>query len=375
MSLTSELSDPGSPLAAWCAETFVGTPAVVEQVVAATRDVTPVRPVSRDVSGRHWAEIGGAWGQRLADLVQPAPPYYALLGMIRAGWVSWGWAHQQAARYPTHRDLPEEFRARALGIRPAVSTWLDLGADPTTGTGEASTAGQVWTELLERARAYLAAHARTGELGSPGAEAGLARTSWVLSACEDTYRSGVVDERLSRLFDSGRSPSVEQLRGLAPDEQVAELVALGRQLQLAALKEMRDLAGNPAPGQALGIAGPTIVPGWADADLLLGPTTPTDARGATLIDVKTVISLRDPERVARWIWQILLYAWLDTADLYRIRRVGLLLARHGVLITWPLARLVDQLLSRRNAGEHHRDQARDLAGRLITATGARFPIA
>lgn len=376
MSLTSELADPRSILTRWCAERFRRTPAVVDQVAAAVRDVRPVRPKAREVTGRHWAEIGGAWGQRLAELVQPAPPYYALLGMLRAQWVSWAWAHRQAAQYPTHQQLPEQYLTRALALRPAVTTWLDLDYlstdDGTTGSAAAEDA---WGELLARTRAYLAQHAPPGRLGSAGAEAGLARSCWLLSACEDLYRSGAVDERLDRLVAGGARPSVAQLRGLPGEDQVAELVELAGQLHsTGALWELRKLAGSPGDGQPLGIASPTIVPQWADADLLLGPDPAADDQGTTLIDVKTVVSVRDTGKVGRWLWQALLYAWLDTADLYRIRRVGLLLARHGVLITWPVDELTEQLLGRRDAGDRDKDQAVAIAGRIITGHGLRFPV-
>ncbi|MHA6631833.1 hypothetical protein ACU61A_40925 [Pseudonocardia sichuanensis] len=89
---------------------------------------------------------------------------------------------------------------------------------------------------------------------------------------------------------------------------------------------------------------------WADGDLLLPANAPAGAAGdqraeTVLLDVKTVISLHDPDRVGRWLWQLLGYAWLDTPDRYRIRAVGLYLARHGTLITWPVAELADALLA------------------------------
>lgn len=372
MSLTTELHTPNSVLARWCAEVFVRTDAVVEQVCAAARDVRPVRPQARQVPGRHWAEIGGAFGRRLADLVQPAPPYYALSGILRARWGSPAWAHQQAAQYPTHRGLPAEYQGRALHLRPAVGTWLDLSglAEPDEPLPAAAA---TWTDLLGRTRAYLARHAPVGALGTPGVEAGLARSAWLLSVCEGIRRSGMVDDRLARMFDT-TTPSTEQLRGLVDAHQVAELVELAARLQSSgALWEFRKLAGSPTAGQALGIAGPTIVPTWAEGDVLLG-ADPDSAAGATLIDVKTVISLRDPQKVARWIWQVLLYAWLDTADVYRVRTVGLFLARHGVLLTWPVPQLVAELLGRADTGDRYRDQARAIAGQLIADAGLQWPI-
>ena len=109
---------------------------------------------------------------------------------------------------------------------------------------------------------------------------------------------------------------------------------------------------------------------WADGDLLTPTAGPAAAGGPmVLLDVKTVISARDPERVARWLWQLLAYAWLDTHDRYRIRAVGLYLARHGALITWPLDWFTAALLD----NPHPADVAgaapafRRLAERVITA--------
>ena len=70
------------------------------------------------------------------------------------------------------------------------------------------------------------------------------------------------------------------------------------------------------------------------------PAHPAPGGGMALLDVNPVISLLDPERVARWLGQLLAYAWLDATDRYRIRAVGLHVARHGVLATWPLGHYV-----------------------------------
>jgi hypothetical protein len=121
-----------------------------------------------------------------------------------------------------------------------------------------------------------------------------------------------------------------------PDHQVAELVELviraGRAEVFARLAD--------------GISGPVFVEHWADGDLLM-PSHTTVAIGGDdmmLLDVKTVTSARDPDRVARWLWQLLGYAWLDPTDRYRIRSVGLYLARHGALCRWPRGRFAAALL-------------------------------
>ncbi|NIH81418.1 hypothetical protein [Amycolatopsis viridis] len=87
------------------------------------------------------------------------------------------------------------------------------------------------------------------------------------------------------------------------------------------------------------------------------PGSPELDEHATLIDVETVVSVRGTAKVGRWLWQVLLHAWLETTELYRIRRVGLLLARHGVLITWPVDEQTEPLLGRRDAGDRDKDQA------------------
>jgi len=117
------------------------------------------------------------------------------------------------------------------------------------------------------------------------------------------------------------------------------------------------------------VAAPTLVPGWADGDLLVGTAEET-----TLIDVKTVISVTDPDRVGRWLWQILAYAWLGTHDLHRIRSVGLYLARHGA----PSCRGAEHLRRASwtpTCGTRTHEQFLALARRAIRAEGGQFPIA
>ena len=204
MSLTGQILR--GELGRWCAATFVGTPRAVDQVVNAARASgrRPVRPVG-DVPAQHWADVGGAFGQRLADIVDPAPPYGALLGLVQAGWMSWQDAHAHAAAYPSHEDLSGEHRDRALSMRRTPDGWMDLGATRDVRDVDQA-AAEVFGELLERTRAYQAAHAPAGVVAPAGVEAGLARSAWVLGVCEGVHRSGDVDERLvSVLRSRGRA--------------------------------------------------------------------------------------------------------------------------------------------------------------------------
>lgn len=262
---------------------------------------------------------------------------------------------------PRHAD-PDQ-RRRALELRLTRQGWADLGPPLDPGT-PAGTANPVLAELLSRTRNYLARHAPRGRVGTAGAEAGLARVCWLLSAFENVYRSGQIPEEVAALFHHG-PPSVEQLRAAAPEPVVTELVALVRQLRsTGALAQLRQTADDPAAGQPLGIAGPVLVHHWADGDLLIGHM---------LRDVKTVVRLDDLQRTARWLWQILAYAWLDTEDRYRIRSVGLYLARHGQLVTWGLECFADHLLGGAGRADRGRREFLDLARQVIAAEGARPP--
>ncbi|MDN5749321.1 MAG: hypothetical protein L0H64_12520 [Pseudonocardia sp.] len=89
-----------------------------------------------------------------------------------------------------------------------------------------------------------------------------------------------------------------------------------------------------------------------------------------LLDVKTVLSVRDPDRVGRWLWQLLGYAWLDHDDAHHIRGVGLYLARHGALITWPLDEFAAALLDDADVPAA-RAEFRELAARAWAAESGR----
>ncbi|HYS41640.1 MAG TPA: hypothetical protein VEO01_38980 [Pseudonocardiaceae bacterium] len=367
MSLTSQLRD--GELGAWCKARFTGSADLAGQVGLATRDRRAVAPIGRP-AGRHWAAIGGAFGARIAALVQPAPPYYALFGLVNAGLVRRSWADDQAARYPTHSALPPH--DRMLDLRPTVAGWFDLDPTGEFDSGEPDSrsgfpAEPVLADLLDRTRAYFAQHAPPGRVGTKGAEIGLARSCWLLEIFESVYRSGQVHE-IHQLFRPG-VPSLAELRGTASEVVVTELAALAEQLTtLDAVGTLRRLAGGPPAGQPLGIAAPAFVNHWADGDVVL-----TGPSGSTLLEVKTVLKTGDRPRATQWLWQLVAYAWLDVADRYQIRDVGFYFARHGALVTWPLDDLVDRLLDGHGQADARREFDR-VAARVIEAEGARLPI-
>lgn len=343
MSLTSQIK--GGTVGRWAAVRFHGARELVGQVQAVAAEAgRPVRPTGQ-VDRDHWAQVGGVFGARLAAFVEPAPPYGSFLGAQRLGAVRPAWAQGQAGAYPTHQDHPEAHE-RGLELRPSPSGWLDLGGIPPTG-GPIGSAEVVLGEFLARARAFHAQHAPTGSIGTPGAEAVLARVYWVVSALEDYYRGGSMDAQVMELLVGPRAASsVEELLAAAPDHVVAEVVELVRRAHVSgSLATLQQAAGLPPAGSALGHASPVFVHQWADGDLIV-----SDGATSTLLDVKTVIRVDDIDRVARWLWQVAGYVALDRADRWRIRTVGLYLARHGAIVTWPVEDLLAGMAGVDHAG-------------------------
>ncbi|WP_147460001.1 hypothetical protein [Actinokineospora cianjurensis] len=185
---------------------------------------------------------------------------------------------------------------------------------------------------------------------------------WLVSAFEDAYSSGDPGS----LGDVvGASSSVDALRSVAPAAGVEELVDLARLLhESGSLDRLRGLAGGSGQEHALGWAGPVFAHHWADGDLVIGDT---------LLDVKTVIRTDDLERACRWLWQLLGYAWLDVHDRWRIRAVGLYLARHGLVPTWPADEFAARLLGGRSVNQlQARDEFLAIATHVLTADGSQL---
>jgi hypothetical protein len=306
VSLTSQLHH--GVLGDWCAASLLGTAVLVDQVQAAVVGRWPVRPVGK-VDGEHWARIGGAFGQRFAFVVDHGPPWPAYAGTANAGLLGGQMLHTVVTRWP---GVP------------------DLGADPLDN--ELGTSDALICSFTDQLVEHLGEHAPPGTIaGTRRAEETLARACWVLSGWEDAYRGGALPPAIARAHQelSPAPDDVEAARAAVnvlllhtPVHVTEELVALvGRLHGSGALDQLRALAGNPPPGAPLGVTQPVFVPHWADGDVIVGNT---------LLDCKTVITVRDRNRITGWLHQLLGYAWLDsTADRYGIRSVGLLL-------TWPL---------------------------------------
>ncbi|MBV9024344.1 MAG: hypothetical protein JO362_11265 [Streptomycetaceae bacterium] len=251
-------------------------------------------------------------------------------------------------------------------MRPTPGGWVDLinkvARDAGATVGMAFTSAEqghrrfsrpglpdepVLSELFDRMRGYFAAHGTLGRLGEPGSERGLARLCWILAAFQYAYRNDSIEHPLFRVFRDD-VPSVEELHRSADDEAIADPLALVHRLNTSgALQQMRRLVGDPPVGTPWGTTGPVIFDQWDDSTFVLdGPGS------ATLLDVVALVKADDSHsRGRRRIWKLLACAWLDTADTFRIRTVSVYFARHGELVTWPVASLSELVLEDRDPQE------------------------
>lgn len=283
MSLVQHLYRPG-PVRAWWAQRAPGLRPYADQLARYAN-----RSRSLSTSGvQHAAQVGGIVGRLLESLVEPAPPYAAILA---------GGMRSDAHLWPTHAHLAGDERVAAVEYRPTPNGVRRLV--PAADRGQ-------WSATLRRVAEI--------ETTSPD-DLTLARAAGAVTALETAYRSGgqVIQTSASAIED-----------GAAIVAQLTDSLTTAERL---------------CGGQLHGHAAPTFAAHWADGDLLLGPGR---TGGYGLIDVKTVgaATLRDPAKVTAWFTQLLSYAACDIdEDLWRVRAVGIWLPRQDVLMAWPLQEL------------------------------------
>ncbi len=322
MPLTAELRNPASPLRGWFEARLPHVDRLTEAWSAHLRAVPTVRPASQQ--GRlPWGTLGGAIQHRINFALSGAPPLFALLG---AGGLTGdpGFRHRAAARFPTHAALSSRRCADLLPVGHDRVIVLPINdEDDIEAPVDADMAAGL-EGFFVRLAGFLTRHGLPGARPPPAVEGRLAQVCWALALLEARYRSG--DD--TWIPGSLEELTPEFLLGLAPHYALSDLPAVISLLYdrgLAALHDLGSVVANP----------PVLVLGWADGDLVLGDC---------LIDVKATTHPHrlDPE----WLYQLVAYALLDAADLFRIRRVGVYLARQGTLVCWALDQLVALLADR-----------------------------
>ncbi|MHC1562515.1 hypothetical protein ACR9E3_26425 [Actinomycetospora sp. C-140] len=343
MTLASHVQD--GALGAWFRSGLAtpdGRAAVHDVLAEALRGRRPMRS-PRHAGPGHAAQVQAAVGARLGFVVQHAPPYRALAGAHRLGLASPGHVHELAARFPSHAALDPVRRREALRWRPSAAGWVDAGPWPGPRERAARPARpscrDVVGDVVGRALALLDVCAPPGRLGGRAGEAELARACTVLVG----WGTGL------------------PVRASVPEE-VADLVALAS--ESGVLHRWRERAGSPPCGVALGVADAVFVPGWAEG----GAVVSGAGDGALLVDVLTTADpLRRLDQVVGRFHHLLARAWLDGQGRHGVDEVGLYLARHGVLVTWPVDELAVLL-----GGGTTSSGFRDAASRAAVADGVRL---
>lgn len=309
--LTAELSDPASPIRGWLETRFPhvdGLQPGWTRALAGTRTIHPRYDGAVD-----WAGIGAAFGYRLGYALAWFPPYHALRALPVLTWDDLA-RHRVAGMFPAHRDLPADCSA---DLRPLPDGRALLLPDPPyLQTLPAAPPGA--SDALVGFFTRLAVAGHLWPLHTPcppGIERPTARVCYALALLEAVYRRGL-DAAAGWLPETAYDLTDAYLRALAPDYAVNDLVGLADALTSTGL---RQFPAGPA------IVAPEFVAGWADADVLVGDL---------LVDCKTTVNPRElhPE----WVYQLLGYTLLDTADCYRIRKVGVYLSRQARLVSWTV---------------------------------------
>lgn len=157
-------------------------------------------------------------------------------------------------------------------------------------------------------------------------EESLARCLWVFAQLEVAYRRGIHDPAGPLMAGGGPDALLER----AGPDSVADLRALAEAAARGPFAALRDMAATAV------VIGPTpsaahLVDG-ADGDFLVS---------RLLVEVKSVGQLGRIRRED--LWQLLLYALLDTDDVWQVDTLGLYLGRHAALVRWSLEQYVTVL--------------------------------
>ncbi|MGH3008544.1 MAG: hypothetical protein ACRDLM_03950 [Gaiellaceae bacterium] len=152
----------------------------------------------------------------------------------------------------------------------------------------------------------------------------ICRCCYVLALYEQFFRT-LAAAASSPLLEVAEDATIEELLALAPQPAVDDLAAMANVL-CGRLPNLVDAPAvlNPTFGGSTAIGG-------ADADILVDNM---------LLELKT--TRRDNFERVDHIYQLLGYALLDYSDEYEIERVGVYLARRGVLVSWSIAELLER---------------------------------
>lgn len=292
MSLTSHLQDAHSPFRRFMQEHFPHTHSITEVCKGRLASTTTIRPAAVVP----YATLGQAidYRMRYYFAVTPSNRLVAWLGAIKLA------------------DGPLVDRAPEGKVQILVGEMDEL----TLSTDIIRGFFQSLDKVLRRTNPV-------GHRLEYDDETNLLRHCVVLGLFEEVFRAG---PRVgSPLFSPQAKKTLHALLAVAEPHWLDDLCAMSWAFYHTFDDHLLSSAVlNPT------FAGSRDV-GGADADLILD---------GCLVDVKATINPRvDP----LWLYQLLGYVLLDYPDEYRLRTVGIYLARQQILLQWPLDEIIATL--------------------------------
>lgn len=205
------------------------------------------------------------------------------------------------SRVGTAFDYYLRFRTNRLNPHAIDGAWIAEKALLTINPASASF--KEGRRIVERARANLAKY-----LSGNGNDKAVMLSSLELATLDPIFRAGCGEEMIG-IVDQGDVTDITALAGLIDDK---------------AFTTSAECILNPSFGAASALVG------GADADLLIGDT---------LLEIKTVKDLA----ISPHFQQLMGYYCLSCIEgNFNIRNVGIYFARHGILWTIPVNKVVDK---------------------------------
>lgn len=306
MSLTSHLRNKDSPVRGWIDAQIPDLTRTLKTLRADLPDDLLERTI-RPPDGVPPSTIGIALDYRIRQFV----------GLVAAsetvGYEGARWLVEQHLNEHEPENPALWRNARELAGGFMVGGWVDLADSDLAHLAPAAFFGSVDSILAELNP--------VGRILDEDSEKALDTICCAMALFEEVFRYGGIWDR-SPLAALSMRGSIDGVLALVPASWTSDVSAVSDRL----LRSVGDRLMGPA------ILNPTFALssaiGGADADLVVD---------GCLLEIKSTLKPRlDPE----WLRQLLGYVLLDADDAYAISRIGLLLSRQAVLVSWPLDALL-----------------------------------
>ncbi len=294
MSIIAALRDPESFVRQFMSEQFPYTRSVVRAANSELKEADTIRPA--EPVG--WATVGAAADQRIQFYL--GNPSGHLRDQRRG---------VQGGAFLLQQDV-------GLNLR-----WIGISLEE----GQ-SVLGSVVPDFFSKLEEVIS-RSRQSSVGlGEDDEDLLCRCCVVLTMFEQMGRLMLTPQTL--FINPTPAKSVEELLSRIPESWVEDL----RNISLAFRESQKDFISEANKVTFAPVfPGGSVVNGKSEADLLVD---------GLLMEIKTTVA---PKIKSEMIYQLLGYTLLDRADEYRIRRVGVYMARQARLVSWELSELLSAL--------------------------------